>query len=466
MRPTRIAFALALLGLASIAVAGPSVSNVTFAQQSDGAGGTEVVVNYDLLTPGGPSTVTLLGSDDGGATFNITPVSVTGDVGPGVTTGTMKLITWDIATDLPDTDLPNAAVRVFVEDGSPIPLVITSDASADVHQDEAQTLIFTFDEDVTGFDASDVTVTGGTAGTFTPISATSYTLDVTGAGGTVTASVAGGAASSVASGTTTAGDTFSNFYQDTWTLDLDGGTTLMELIRIPAGTFTMGSPVGELSREDTAGFETQHEVTISQDFYLGKTEVTQAQWLAIEGSWPGTAPSAGNGLGNSFPAYYVSHNDIQTFMTDLDTAIAEPGVFSLPTESQWEYACRAGTSTRFNFGDGFGTDEDCSAEAERTNSMWYCGNSGSKTNLVGQKSANAWGLRDMHGNVWEWCADFADTYPAGPLIDPTGPATGLTRLVRGGSWRDYARSCRSAARGETAPAGQHDSVGFRVLAVR
>jgi formylglycine-generating enzyme required for sulfatase activity len=243
----------------------------------------------------------------------------------------------------------------------------------------------------------------------------------------------------------------------------------MELIRIPAGQFTMGSPSGELSRDSD---ETEHTVTLSQDFYLGKTEVTQQQWLAIRGSWPGTPPDSTFGIGNSFPAYNVSHDDIQTFMSDLNTAITEPGTFSLPTESQWEYAARAGTTTRFNFGDGFASDETCDTAGGRDDNMWFVGNNSGTpptptygTKSVGQKPANAWGLWDTHGNVWEWCSDWYDTYP-GTVTDPTGPGSGSLRVLRGGGWFYNAQYCRLAQRNYITSSSRVVHFGFRVFAVR
>jgi formylglycine-generating enzyme required for sulfatase activity len=266
--------------------------------------------------------------------------------------------------------------------------------------------------------------------------------------------VAANAAVPTAPFTGTASVTFSNFYQDTWTITLPGSVP-MELIRIPAGTFTMGSPVGETSRFPE---ETQHQVTLSQDFYLGKTEVTQNQWVALQ-----SFPQAQTFVGGTMPVHNVSHDDIGSWMTALNTHVTEPGTFALPTESQWEYAARAGTTTRFNYGNGFGGDENCSTEAERTSNMWYCGNSGASTQAVGQKPANAWGLRDMHGNVWEWCSDWYGTYPTGPVTDPTGPGSGSGRVLRGGSWFNYAQYCRSAYRVNGAPSSRFNSLGFRVL---
>jgi formylglycine-generating enzyme required for sulfatase activity len=451
-------FAAALAAPTAL-IAQPIVSNLIASQRP--SGDRAVDISYDLSGGNGPMTVSILVSSDNGATFSITPELqyLTGNVGSAITNGTGYAIVWDAMADVPEMYWPETRVRLIAtEEGStePASLAITSSETAPVHQTANQTLTFTFDSAVTDFDASDVTVSGAAKGTFSG-SGSVYTLALTGTGGKIDVAVA----QNVVSPGNNAG-AFSNFYQDTWTLSLPGAVP-MELIRIPAGTFTMGSPVTELSRESD---ETEHTVTLTQDFYLGKTEVTQQQWLAVHGSWPGTAPSATHGVGNSFPAYNVSHNDIQTFMSALDTAITEPGTFGLPTESQWEYAARAGATTRFNFGDGFGADENCSAEAERTNNMWYCGNnSPNGTKAVGQKPANAWGLRDMHGNVWEWCADWYGTYP-GTITDPTGPVSGSDRVIRGGSWDDGAQDCRSANRNNFSPANRFDYIGFRVLAVR
>ncbi|MDX2176830.1 MAG: SUMF1/EgtB/PvdO family nonheme iron enzyme [Candidatus Sumerlaeia bacterium] len=346
----------------------------------------------------------------------------------------------------------------------PMPLTITSSETAPVHQTATQTLTFTFDSAVSDFDADDVTLTGATKGTFTPVSSTVYTLDITGTGGKIDVSVPANAAtetSAFAIGTAAA--TFSNFYQDTWTITLPGSVA-MELIRIPAGTFTMGSPAGptppaELSRGSD---EVQRTITLTQDFYLGKTEVTQNQWVALQ-----SFPQAQSFVGGTMPVHNVSHNDIGSWMTALNTHVTEPGTFSLPTEAQWEYACRAATTTRFNFGDGFSANEFCSAEAERTDNMWYCGNnSPNGTKVVGQKPANAWGLRDMHGNVWEWCADWYGAYDPLETENPDGPASGSARVFRGGGWLAEARSCRSAQRNGNGPSSRGGSVGFRVLAVR
>jgi formylglycine-generating enzyme required for sulfatase activity len=252
------------------------------------------------------------------------------------------------------------------------------------------------------------------------------------------------------------------------TVTLPGGVPL-ELVYIAPGTFTMGSPPGELSRLPD---ETQFDVQLTSGTYMGKTELTQKQWLAVMGSWPGTAPAAATGLGDNHPAYYVSWNDAQNFLTSVTAYLAATGqgpmTMRLPTEAEWEYACRAGTTTRFSFGDGFGADESCSAEAERVDNMWYCGNQIGGSKVVGTKPANPFGLCDMHGNVWEWCQDWSGTYPTSPptQVNPTGPSTGSNRVDRGGNWDSYVRNCRSALRHSQPPTIRLYYLGFRVLAVR
>lgn len=446
----------------------PVVSNVSFVQQPDGAGTTRVRVTYDLVSPNGPASVSLRYSTNGGTSFSAA-ATTTGAVGAGVAPGTGKTIDWAVATDLAGQQLTGSfVVRVLAEDGVPIPLTITSTlAESSVSQTANQTFTFTFGEGVTGFDSSDVAVAGGTKGTFTPVSATVYTLDVTGTGGMVTASVAAGAAQSASgSGNGNAADSYANFYQDTWTLTLPGSVA-MELIRIPAGTFTAGSPVTELSRQTD---ESQHQVTISHDFYLGKTAVTQEQWTAIR-----TFPVAQSYADAAKPAHNVSYNDITHATTGflkltndhISSSGQGPGSVMLPTEWQREYATRAGTTTRFSFGDGFGTDETCSTESERTDHMWYCGNlSPYGPKVVGQKLPNPWGLRDVHGGIWEWCSNFYDAYEAGPLTDPAGPGSGSSRVIRGGSWINDANYCRSAMRLPSAPTSRFSDIGFRVAAVR
>ncbi|MCQ2378548.1 MAG: SUMF1/EgtB/PvdO family nonheme iron enzyme [Victivallaceae bacterium] len=217
------------------------------------------------------------------------------------------------------------------------------------------------------------------------------------------------------------------------------------LIHCPAGSFMMGSP----SYEDGCGSdEMRHRVTLTKDFYIGKYEVTQAQYEAVMGKNPSFFG------GGDCPVERVSWDDAMNFCEKLNelTEGKRPAgyKFSLPTEAQWEYACRAGST---------------GAYAGNLDSMgWYVDNSGNETHNVGQKQPNAWGIYDMHGNVLEWCRDWYEGY-TGSATDPTGPCSGLYRVGRGGGWINLARYCRSAYRYGDAPGGCHSYLGFRVALV-
>jgi len=219
----------------------------------------------------------------------------------------------------------------------------------------------------------------------------------------------------------------------------------MKFVLMPAGTFMMGSPSDEDGRDDD---ERRHRVTISQPFYMQTTEVTQGQWRAVMGN----DPSHFNSCGDNCPVEQVSWDDVQAFIRRLNNREGA-GRYRLPTEAQWEYACRAGSTTRFCFGDD---------ESRLGDYAWYDRNSGRRTHSVAQKKPNAWGLYDMHGNVWEWCADWYDAYPSGHVTDPTGPSSGSDRVYRGGSWLGYARLCRSAIRVNYTPGDRNDFLGFRL----
>jgi formylglycine-generating enzyme required for sulfatase activity len=219
-------------------------------------------------------------------------------------------------------------------------------------------------------------------------------------------------------------------------LDL-GGRVTMKLVLIPAGKFMMGEGVQVF---------TPHEVTISKPFYMGVTEVTQAQYQAIMGMNPSDVKGATN------PVEMVSWNDATEFCKKLSEKTRQ--AVRLPTEAEWEYACRAGTKTAFCFGD---------ADTGLGDYAWYDGNSGSKTHPVGQKKPNAWGLYDMHGNVWEWCADWYADYPKGAVTDPQGPTSGASRVLRGGSWNFDPALCRSATRHIYTPDIPCGIFGFRVV---
>ena len=203
----------------------------------------------------------------------------------------------------------------------------------------------------------------------------------------------------------------------------------------PAGTFTMGSPTSELGRYSN---ETQHRVTLTKGFWMMETQVTQKQWKAVMGS------NLSNFKGDDLPVEKVSWNDCQEFCKKC-TQLGLP--VQLPTEAQWEYACRAGTTGAY--------------AGNLADMAWYSSNSG--THPVGTKKPNAWGLYDMHGNVWEWCADWYGDYPSGSVTDPTGPSSGSNRVLRGGCWIIYAPFCRSAYRGNLDPGNRGDGLGFRVV---
>lgn len=225
---------------------------------------------------------------------------------------------------------------------------------------------------------------------------------------------------------------------------------------IPAGSFMMGSPSDEGGRSSK---ETQHEVTLSQGYYIQTTEVTQGQWESVMG----INPSYFSSCGSDCPVEQVSWEDVQEFIDRMNQR--GEGTYKLPTEAQWEYAARAGSSSAFANGGITVTDYSCDNDSNLDAMGWHCGNSDSKTHSVAQKNANGWGLYDMHGNVWEWCQDWydGDYYDSGSMTDPVGPSTGSYRVRRGGSWGDHARNCRSAFRHDYGPGGRRSILGFRLV---
>jgi formylglycine-generating enzyme required for sulfatase activity len=229
------------------------------------------------------------------------------------------------------------------------------------------------------------------------------------------------------------------------TRELDCGEGVkLPLILIPAGRFLMGSSKNEADRSNDEG--PQHEVTISRPFYIGTFPVTQAQYRAITGENPSFFKSATN------PVENVDWDAASRFCVRLTEKTGR--AVCLPTEAQWEYACRGGSAARFSFGDG---DGGLALHG------WYEVNSEGKTHPVGQKKANGWGLHDMHGNVWEWCADWYGPYGKEEDVDPKGAGSGSSRVVRGGSWYYYPWFCRSATRSNNYPVNRYSHLGFRVV---
>jgi formylglycine-generating enzyme required for sulfatase activity len=215
----------------------------------------------------------------------------------------------------------------------------------------------------------------------------------------------------------------------------------IDFVWIPPGTFTMGSPENEFGRNEN---ELAHTVTLSKGFWMGKYEVTQLQWEGVMQSNPSRNVSPHN------PVENVTWMDTQEFIQRLNRT--EDGEYRLPTEAEWEYACRAGTTTAYYFGDD---------SSQLGDYAWFKDNSTTR-HPVGQRLPNAWGLYDMLGNVWEWCNDCYGEFSAEPVTDPKGAPVG-DRVSRGGSWFISADQCRSAKREGTRPNLAHISRGFRLV---
>ncbi|MDR2165092.1 MAG: formylglycine-generating enzyme family protein [Zoogloeaceae bacterium] len=219
----------------------------------------------------------------------------------------------------------------------------------------------------------------------------------------------------------------------------------MEFVEIPAGTFLMGSHKTEKSRHDEIP---KHCVTISRPFSLGKYEVTQEQWAAVMGDNPSVYKNPGH------PVENVSWEEVQAFIERLNKK-ENTHKYRLPTEAEWEYAARAGTTTLFSFGE--------KREATHHVCLWHL-NQVYGTCPVGEKKPNPWGLYDVHGNIWEWVEDWYDPryYETSPRNDPRGPATGTLRVLRGGGWHSMLSPIRSANRGNRPPAYRDARSGFRL----
>ncbi len=219
---------------------------------------------------------------------------------------------------------------------------------------------------------------------------------------------------------------------------------------IEPGTFWMGSPESEPERYDD---ETRHQVTLTQGYWLAETTCTQVLWQAVMGENPS------HSQGEERPVERVSWAQVQQFITRLKNL--EPALaLRLPSEAEWEYACRAGSETPFWFGENITTDQ----VNYDGNYPYHKGSKGvyrRETVAVKALSCNGWGLYQMHGNVWEWCQDWDGKYPTGPVIDPPGPTSGTERVVRGGSWESYGRDCRSALRYAIQAEGR-GYLGFRL----
>jgi formylglycine-generating enzyme required for sulfatase activity len=210
-------------------------------------------------------------------------------------------------------------------------------------------------------------------------------------------------------------------------------TTGIEMVLIPAGKYMRGASPGDSDPYDDE--RPPHEVVITKLFYLGVYEVTQSEWQKLMGRNPPHFKGA------RLPVENVSWDDTQEIL-------GKSKGLRLPTEGEWEYACRAGT-TGLRYGDLHQV-------------AWYDGNSGGTTHAVGGKQSNGFGLHDMLGNVWEWCSDWYGAYPGGSQVDPSGPSSGQSRVCRGGSLGSHGRYCRASCRNIHAPADWRGYLGFRV----
>ena len=248
-----------------------------------------------------------------------------------------------------------------------------------------------------------------------------------------------------------------------------GKIATIDMVTIPAGTFTMGYITGDGNDDEKPA----HEVTITRPFLMGKTEVTQAQWKSVMGE------NMSNFKGDSLPVETVSWFDAVDYCNKLskqeglDSCYTGSGDdivcdftangYRLPTEAEWEYACRGGTKTDYSTGDMTNPEGN---DPSLNLAGWYEENCGKKTHNVGSKRANPFGLFDMHGNVWEWCWDWDSKYTASSSTDPRGPSSGSTlRVLRGGSWGNNALSCSSAYRYYSCPAYRYYGFGFRIVRI-
>jgi formylglycine-generating enzyme len=377
------------------------------------------------------------------------------------------------------------------------PEVTLSNVTANGSASQTTTqLTFTFSQAFSYYDylnVSDITlsgISGVTKGTISGSGAT-YTLSISGftTGGSLNVAV-------TKTGYTISGSpqTVTIYYFSNIPISPTG----IEMVSIPAGTFTMGSPETEPNR---GSYETQHSVTLS-GFYMGKYQVTQEQYQAVMGTNPSNFKSVVTGESGTpgklpvemvnwydaivfcnklsikeglSPVYSISGSTNPAVWGTVPTDESSPTVittwsavvmdkskngYRLPTEAEWEYACRAGTTTAFNNG-----NDDYTNTASVGAVAWYDGNSGNKTHQVGLKTANAWGLYDMHGNVGEWCWDWYDDYPSSSLNNPTGPVEIVYpyRVLRGGSCGSYGYSLRSACRNAKYPPDRYRDLGFRLV---
>ncbi|MFH1075748.1 MAG: formylglycine-generating enzyme family protein [Pseudomonadota bacterium] len=383
----------------------------------------QVHVYYDLNGVAEKYSVTIRGSSDGGKTYDLPMKSLSGDIGGNVCPGKNKTIVWDATHDVRQLAGDNFVFEVEA--------AVQAETPA---QTQGQPTTPETTEQVVYPSVQEQDLNAGQPQPPSPVQAQQQPQPQA----FPPAPQQQAPLQQQQPLPTTQTNTFMN-------------SLGMEFVLIQPGAFMMGSPSPEKGRHKD---ETQHQVTLTKGFYIQTTETTQAQWQAIMGSNPS------NFKGNDRPVERVSWNDVQDFIQRLNQ---HEGIYAyrLPTEAEWEYACRGGTQTAYAFGDCISADL---ANYNGSQPITGCPGGMYRGQTVPAKSfrPNAWGLYEMHGNVWEWCNDLSGDYTTQSVTDPIGPVSGSTRVVRGGGWSFAARSCRSALRGFDPPAAKFPYIGFRV----